>query len=101
VERLANGLADAAISHDPLFDPKQWLADVRVPVLLSHGRHDSLIPFSECSHLDRGLGPRSRGVTITDLYAHSGAGPMRNVLHAASAWTRMAALMGKLVRLDR
>ena len=100
-ERLAHALADSAIAHDRLFDPNQRLGDVRVPVLLSHGRHDSLIPFSECAHLDRGLAARSRGATVTDLYAHSGAGPMGNVLHAASAWTRMAALMGKLVRLDR
>jgi pimeloyl-ACP methyl ester carboxylesterase len=101
VERLAHALADSAIAHDPLFDPNRWLDAVRVPVLLSHGRHDSLIPFSECAQLDRGLGQQSRGATVTDLYAHSTSGQRRNVLHAATGWVRMAGLMRKLVRLDR
>lgn len=98
---LAEALASAAIAHDPLFDAQRWLGGVRVPVLLAHGRHDSLIPFTECTRLDRGLGARSRGVNVTDVYAHSSEGRMRNALHAASGWTRLGLLMRKLVRLDR
>jgi dienelactone hydrolase len=99
VRQLAEGLAATAIAHDPLFEATRWLPEVRVPVLLSHGRHDSLIPFTECARLDRGLGARSRGANVTDLYAHSGAGGVRNALHAAVGWTRMGLLMRKLIRL--
>ena len=101
VGELADGLAAAAIAREPLFDAARWLPKVRAPVLLSHGRHDSLVPFTECARLDRGLGARSRGTTVTDLYAHSGAGPVRNAVGAAVGWTRMAGLMRRLIRLDR
>jgi dienelactone hydrolase len=101
VAALAEGLADAAVAREPLFDATRWFSEVRAPVLLSHGRHDSLVPFTECLRLDRELGPRSRGVTVTDLYAHSTAGGVRNALHGAVGWSRMGWLMRKLIRLDR
>lgn len=97
--RLAEELAHAAVSHEPLFDAERWFDQVRAPVLLSHGRHDSLVPFTECFRLDRGLGARSRGATVTDLYAHSGAGAGRGVFRALGGYARLARLMRRLVHL--
>lgn len=99
VDALADALADAVLDMTPLFDPEPWLSRVRVPVLVTHGRHDSLIPYTECERLHRGLGERSAGAHVTDLYAHSAAGSMRNALHAARGWLHMASLIRKLLRL--
>lgn len=100
IGRLADALADAAIAREPLYDAAPWLSSVRVPVLLAHGRHDSLVPFTECERLHRALGARSLGCTVTDLYAHSTSGGVRNVVGAAASWGRLAALMRRLVRLN-
>lgn len=100
VESLAAALADAAIEREPLFEAERWLSQVREPVLLSHGRHDSLVPFTECARLDRGLGEHSLGCTITDLYAHSTAGGARNIIGSMPGWLRLAGLMRRLIRLD-
>lgn len=100
IERLANGLADAAVAREPLFDAARWLSRVRAPVLLTHGRHDSLVPFTECERLHRGLGERCIGHRVTDLYAHSTAGSVRNLVGAASGWWRLAGQMRALVRLN-
>ena len=97
--RLADALAEAAIAREPLFRATHWFGEVRAPVLLSHGRHDSLVPFTECLRLDRALGACSRGATVTDLYAHSGAGAVRNVLGNAVGYVRLARLMRRLVHL--
>ncbi|HUF14193.1 MAG TPA: hypothetical protein VMN78_13920 [Longimicrobiales bacterium] len=100
VERLAAALADAAVAREPLFDAARWLSQVRAPVLLSHGRHDSLVPFTECERLHRGLGERSRGANVTELYAHSGAGGVRSAFAAMPDRARLALLMRKLIRLN-
>jgi pimeloyl-ACP methyl ester carboxylesterase len=99
VESLAAGLAEAAIAREPLFEAEPWLPRVREPVLLSHGRHDSLVPFTECARLHAGLGSRSMGCTVTNLYAHSTAGSVRNVWGAGKGWLRLAGLMRRLIRL--
>ena len=99
VARLADGLADAAVARQPLFDAMRWFGEVRAPVLLAHGRHDALVPFTECARLDRALGSRSRGATVTDMYAHSGAGGGRRLLRAVGGYARLARLMHRLVRL--
>lgn len=99
VLRLADALADAAVARQPLFDAQRWFGHVRAPVLLSHGRHDALVPFSECHRLDRALGALSRGATVTDIYAHSGAGRARNLLRNAVGYPRLGRLMHRLVHL--
>lgn len=73
VRPLARGLADAAMRADPLFDPTPFLPRVEIPVLLAHGRHDRLIPWTETIRLSRAL-PADvlNGTTITGLYQHSG-----------------------------
>jgi pimeloyl-ACP methyl ester carboxylesterase len=101
VERLADALAAAAVAREPLFDAARWFEKVRAPVLVAHGRHDSLIPFTEAERLHNALGAHSRGVTITEMYAHSGAGGARNLIAGAVGSVRLARLMGRLIRLDR
>ena len=98
--QLAQALAEAAVARSPLFDPTRYFSAVRVPVLLAHGRHDALVPFTECARLDRSLGSHSLGCTVTGLYAHSGSGRGAGVLGAAGGWLRMAALMRRLIRLN-
>ncbi|HEX6587613.1 MAG TPA: hypothetical protein VF039_01220 [Longimicrobiales bacterium] len=98
-DRLAAGLAEAAIAREPLFDAERWFAQVRAPVLIAHGRHDSLVPFTESARLDRGLGSHSRGASVTDLYAHSGAGGARSLLRTLPRYARLARLMYRLIHL--
>ncbi len=70
---LALALAHTALRLDPLIDPRQALARVRLPILLAHGRDDRLIPFTETIRLARALPPASlRSATITSLFTHSG-----------------------------
>lgn len=71
--RLALELAATALRTDPLIDPRAALANVRIPILLAHGRDDRLIPYTETIRLSRGL-PRAmlRQCAITSLFAHSG-----------------------------
>jgi predicted esterase len=70
---ISQQMADAAVRVDPLFDPTPFLAHVDLPVLLAHGRHDRLIPYTETIRLSRALPARSRdSLTITALFEHSG-----------------------------
>ena len=70
---LAVQLADAALRVDPLFDPSPFLPRVDLPILLAHGRHDRLIPFTETIRLSRALPPQCvDSLTITALFEHSG-----------------------------
>ncbi|HEX6911905.1 MAG TPA: hypothetical protein VF142_15990, partial [Longimicrobium sp.] len=57
---------------DPGLDPRPHLPRVRGRVVLSHGREDRLIPFTETLRLRELLPPVARpSVTITGLFAHS------------------------------
>ena len=70
---LAAGLADAALTADPLLDPGPALGELATPTLLAHGRDDRLIPYTEMLRLAADL-PENvrRGATVTALFAHSG-----------------------------
>lgn len=101
VEPMSLQLADAAVRVDPLFDPAPFLPDVATPVLLAHGRHDRLIPFTETLRLARALPPATlRGTTITALFEHSGGaaaglGPLGRAREAA----RFLDLLRRVLRL--
>lgn len=70
---LAAQLADAVRRTDPLMDPQPHFPNVRVPVLLAHGRDDLLVPYSETVRMRRMLpADKVRGYNITSLFAHSG-----------------------------
>lgn len=74
--QMAEELASAASRIHPGVEPIGALAGVRRPVHVLHGRHDSLIPFSEGLRLHRALPtPAYRKATITRLFGHSGEGP--------------------------
>jgi pimeloyl-ACP methyl ester carboxylesterase len=70
---IARGLADAALRAEPLLEPGPALHELQVPTLVSHGRDDRLVPFTESLRLGRDIFPEVlRGLTITGLFAHSG-----------------------------
>lgn len=78
---LAREIADAALHDQPRLDPRPALAALRVRVVLAHGRHDRLIPFTETLRLREALRHTpSPDATITSLFAHStgsGVHPLR------------------------
>lgn len=98
---LAAQLADAALLIDPGLDPRARLPEVRVPVLLAHGRDDRLIPYTETVRLSRLLPPPwLRGCVITGLFAHSGGtitglGPIARARETG----RFLALMHRILNL--
>jgi hypothetical protein len=70
--RLADAFSAAALEKDPGLDPRPHLGKVRGRVVLSHGRADRLIPFTETLRLRTLLPAAARpSVTITGLFAHS------------------------------
>lgn len=69
---IGEAFSAAALEKDPGLDPRGRLGDVRGRVVLSHGRADRLIPFTETLRLQTLLPPVARpSVTITGLFAHS------------------------------
>lgn len=69
---LANRFATKALEYDPGLDPRPHLPNVRAKVVLSHGRQDRLIPWTETPRLMSRLPPDvDASSTITGLFAHS------------------------------
>lgn len=70
--RLADAMAEAMIQRFPGLDPQALLPAIRGRIILSHGRADRLIPYTETLRLQTQL-PRAANpsVTITGLFAHS------------------------------
>jgi hypothetical protein len=69
---LADRFTAAALEHDPGLDPRPHLAGVHARIVLSHGRQDRLIPFTETLRLMSMLPPHvEASATITGLFAHS------------------------------
>ncbi len=71
---LAEQLFEAAIHLSDRFDVRSRLHDVGVPVVISHGRNDRLIPVSEAMKLRTALRPQVQAnLMLTGLVAHSTA----------------------------
>lgn len=71
---LADQLFEAATQLSDRFDTRPLLRDVFVPVVISHGRNDRLIPFSEAEKLQAALQPHVQAeLMLTGLLAHSTA----------------------------
>lgn len=87
VRALADGLAAAIQAHAPELDPRSRLDGLRARVVLSHGRADRLIPWTETLRLRAILPPAADvSVTVTGLFAHSAhAGWMHPVERAREA----------------
>jgi len=90
---LADRFAAGALAHDRGLDPRPHLAEVRARVVLSHGRQDRLIPYTETLRLMSMLPPQARAsVFITGLFAHS-AGAWLHPVH----WLRETSLFVRLL----
>jgi pimeloyl-ACP methyl ester carboxylesterase len=85
--RIADAFCAAALEKDPGLDPRPHLPNVCGRVVLSHGRADRLIPYTETLRLRELLPPVAKpSVTITGLFAHSShAGWMRPLDRAREA----------------
>jgi hypothetical protein len=92
---LAERFTAAALREAPGLDPRPRLGGLRARVVLSHGRQDRLVPFTEALRLMTMLPPQAEAsVTITGLLAHSG-GAWLHPVH----WLRETATFVRL--LDR
>ena len=92
---LAARFTAAALARAPGLDPRPHLGGLRARVVLSHGRQDRLVPFTETLRLMTMVPPETRATaTITGLFAHS-AGAWLHPVH----WLRETSAFVKL--LDR
>jgi dienelactone hydrolase len=66
----ADRLSRAGLVAQPLLALPP-VVQARVPVVLVHGRHDPLIPFSETLRLERRIRAPTLHVSVTDLFEHS------------------------------
>ncbi len=72
VEQLIEVLCPTVRRVCPLMDPLPHIDTLPVPVLLIHGRQDTLIPFSETLAFRSALSGRGRvSAKLTGLFAHS------------------------------
>lgn len=70
---MADAFTAAALEKDPGLDPRPHLSGLRGRIVLSHGRADRLIPYTETLRLQSVLPETADvSVTITGLFAHSG-----------------------------
>ncbi len=93
---LADAFADAALTRDPGLDPRPRLADIRARILLSHGRQDRLIPFSETLRLMEMMPPNvDVSSTVTGLFAHSAAGGLLHPMEWARETSRFLGLLNR------
>ncbi len=69
---IAARFTAAALEHDPGLDPRPYLPHLHARIVLSHGKQDRLIPFTETLRLMSMLPPHvEASATITGLFAHS------------------------------
>ena len=84
---LASAFAGAVLRADPGLDPRPLLPALRGRIVLSHGRADRLIPYTETLRLREMLPPQADVSTIlTGLFAHSmhaGLRPLERAREAA------------------
>jgi pimeloyl-ACP methyl ester carboxylesterase len=100
LRRIVDRLVTAAVSEDPLLDPRPFLPRVPVPVFLAHGRHDRLIPWTELVRLQRALpeGSVVAGRTTT-LFGHSTGERSLATPATAVEGARFIAMMRAMLRL--
>lgn len=84
VRSIADRFAATIPEREPHMDPRPRLPAVKARVVLSHGRADRLIPYTETLRLSAAMPAEARATTIiTGLFAHS----THSVLHPL-AWAR-------------
>jgi hypothetical protein len=90
---LAARFTEAALEKDPGLDPRPHLPHLHARIVLSHGRQDRLIPFTETLRLVSMLPPSvEASATITGLFAHS-TGAWLHPIH----WFRETATFVRLL----
>jgi hypothetical protein len=90
---LAARFTEAALEKDPGLDPRPHLPHLHARIVLSHGRQDRLIPFTETLRLVSMLPPQvDASATITGLFAHS-TGAWLHPIH----WFRETATFVRLL----
>ena len=60
-------------------DPKPLIQSIQIPLDISHGREDFVVPYSQAHQLLR-LSPVITEVFVTGLYHHTGVVSMRRLL---------------------
>jgi pimeloyl-ACP methyl ester carboxylesterase len=98
---LADALTEAGRRAHPESEPAGRLAGRRVPVVLLHGRADTLIPFTETLRL-AALLPRAlrRHVRVTRAVGHAkttGAGRLRNPVEFPWEVTKFARAVERIL----
>lgn len=100
VEALLEPMVDTIRRVDPLMDPAQRLAGVRVPVRLVHGRGDVLIPFTETLRTAERMGPDANArVTITRLFTHSQEDGIPGGVRGVAESARFVRALGGVLRM--
>jgi dienelactone hydrolase len=98
---LATQMARAAVERYPLLASTAGLDDLRLPLLLLHGRADRLIPFTETLRLAQHLPQQEvRRVTVTRLFGHTRsreARPPRDPVARARELAEFAATVRSLL----
>lgn len=95
---LGDAFADAVVQMN-LMDPRPVLDRVQVPAIITHGRDDRLIPYTESIRLKRLLPPdRVADFTVTALFSHSGGTQMQlGPLGLARESARFAAILNRIL----
>lgn len=70
--RLADAMGQTMLERFPALDPQPNLPQLRGRIILSHGRADRLIPWTESLRLHAMMPPAADvSMTVTGLFAHS------------------------------
>ena len=96
VRALADGLATAIRDAAPELDPRLCLDGLSARIVLSHGRADRLIPWTETLRLHRLLAPSvDVSATVTGLFAHSAHAGWMHPLERARETGRFVRLLNE------
>ena len=94
---LARQMARAAVDRYPLLASTTGLDELRLPLVLMHGRSDRLIPFTETLRLAQNLPPRAvQRVTITRLFGHTRSREARPPRDPAARARELGAFAGTI-----
>lgn len=93
---LADAFAEKLPEQHPGLDPRAFLPKLNGHVILSHGRADRLIPYTETLRMRELMPPRVDLYTaITGLFAHSTGAALRHPVDWARESTAFVRLLAK------
>ena len=92
---MGDAFAAVAPEKDPGLDPRPRLPELSGRIILTHGRQDRLIPFTETLRLRSMMPPHvDASATITGLFAHSATAMLHPVAWARET-SRFVALLNR------